>query len=724
MEKHVNCRFCGYQCGLLATVEDGRLIKVRPDPGRFPYDENILRHCRRWPTAPQFLAHPARINFPRKRTGERGAGQFEQISWETALAEISDRLSDLKGQYGAKTLASAIGGPHTTYWPLHRFMTLFGSPNNMGIGQICWNPGVWTNLLMYGRHIDMELMPGITNCAVLWGVNPADSDNSLFWQTVRQFRQNGGELVVIDPRQTATAREATLYLPIQPGADPYLALALLHVVIREKLYDRDFVAEWCHGFPELTAHTGPYSPGEVAGVCGLAAEEITRLARLYAKEPPSTLYTGRGLDQLGQNSLPTHQAIAALRAITGNLDYPGASLLTAMPDFRPEVDFELSAEMGAELKAAQLNAPRLKLQTYAAYEKLAAILAGHGFRPPERYLTSAHPNAVWQAMLKGEPYPVRALIVMAANPLLTQADSRLVHRALHSLDLLVSLELFPTPTAMLADYILPIAGPLEKPVLETKAGIANIAYGGNGAAAPYFERRTDYDFFKSLGERLGQEGRWPWPDYEQALAAAFEPLGLGWDSFCQTGLYAPVAANSYFSYLLPAGDGKERGFATGTGKVELASEFLRSLAEPAIPPPAPLPAAEGFPLRLLTGSRYHPYYASSHRWLPALRRLHPAPWAEMAAQTAAAHGLVEGDDVLVQTERGEQIFTVHITPGAKNTVAVEYGWWFPEETGNEPHLGGMWRANANVLTSGDMETSDSYVGTWTYNGIPCRICKA
>jgi anaerobic selenocysteine-containing dehydrogenase len=132
-----------------------------------------------------------------------------------------------------------------------------------------------------------------------------------------------------------------------------------------------------------------------------------------------------------------------------------------------------------------------------------------------------HPNLVWRAMLTGNPYPIRSLIVMASNPLLTQADTRLIYKALKSLDLLVVLELFQTPTAMLADYVLPSAGILERPLLETKAGVANIAYGGDQAVDPYYERRPDFYFWKELGIRLGQEQEWPWKTYHQAWKPAW-----------------------------------------------------------------------------------------------------------------------------------------------------------------------------------------------------------
>ena len=242
-----NCRFCGYQCGLIATVINGRVTAVKPDSSRFPNNDIILRGCKRWPLIPQVMDHPQRVNFPLKRIGERGSGQWLQISWEQALDEIAEKLQSLKDKFGPEMLATSIGGPHTTFWPLHRFMALFGSPNNMGIGQICWNPGILTNTLTYGWPIDMEFDPANTSCALLWGVNPAESDNSLFWHSILEYRQEEKPLIVVDPRRTRTAEQATIWLPIRPGTDAVLALGFVYVIISEKLYDHDFVDRWCHG---------------------------------------------------------------------------------------------------------------------------------------------------------------------------------------------------------------------------------------------------------------------------------------------------------------------------------------------------------------------------------------------------------------------------------------------------------------------------------------------
>ncbi|HZK43298.1 MAG TPA: molybdopterin-dependent oxidoreductase [Syntrophomonadaceae bacterium] len=715
-----NCSFCGYQCALLATVEAGRVIKVQPDNKRFPYNNEIMKGCKRWPMIMEVMDHPQRINYPLKRIGERGSGRWQRINWEQALSEIADKLGKLKEEFGPETLATSIGAPHTTYWPLHRFMSLFGSPNNMGIGQICWNPGIWVNTLTYGWPIGMELSHDYTEAAMLWGINPAESDNSLFWDTIQKYKRQGKPLIVVDPRYTKTAEQATLWLGLKPGTDPVLVLGLIHVIIKENIYHHQFVEKWCHGFDKLVEHIVPYTPTYVEGITGVNADKISRAARLFAENSPGCIYNGRGIDQLGTNTFPTHRGLAILRAITGNVDVPGASHLAEMPDYIPELDLELS-DAFTTTEPVSIS-PKLLLQSYQGYAKTRELTMKHNKRLPMRYLTSAHPEKVWQAMITGNPYPIRSLIVMGSNPLLTQANTKLVYQALKELDLLVVLELVETPTAMLADYVLPSAGVLEVPLIETNAGITNIAYGGKQAVEPYYERRPDYYFWRELGIRLGQEEKWPWKNYEDALAGSLDPLGINWEKFCETGLY--FQENSYYKHEKTNEKGVPIGFATVSGKIELYSEFLKEIDADPLPQPKSLLSDDNYPLTLITGARYHPYYASSYHQIAYFRRLHPEPIVEMSEKTASSLSLLEGDKIYLETKNGRALFQTKITSMVDQVVSVEYGWWHPELEAYEPELGGIWRSNANLLTAGEDESSDhNLIGTWTYNGIPCRAVK-
>lgn len=711
-----NCQLCGYFCGALVTVgDDGRVAAIKPDPDRYPYDPAVIGKCRRFAANREILDHPGRINHPLKRSGERGSGSWTRISWEQAMEEIAERLEDLKARFGAESLATCISAPHTVYWPMHRFMNAWGSPNNIGMGIVCWNPRIWVNSLTCGWPVDDELRPDLTRSTILWGLNPAQSDRSVFWRNLNHFARQGGHLIVIDPRRTETARLTKDWVSIKPGTDAALALGMLHVILEEGLHDQAFVRDWCVGFDALAERVREYAPVKVAAITGVPADDVRRIARLYATERPSSIFTGLGIDQSGVNCTQALRAIAILRAVTGNIDVPGASLLNDRSDFVSEVELELPHLLPEEQKRKKLGAGRFALQRHEGYERMLQFTMRHGKQLPARYMTSTHPALAWQAMITGEPYPVRALVCMASNPLLCQADTRQVHRALSSLDLLVTLEKFLTPTAMLADYVLPITGGFEQAVVQMNGGVANVLYGGAPAIAPLHERRTDFEFWMDLGKRCGQAEHWPWGTLPAAMDDVLDPTGLTWREFCETGLYAPEPA--YFKYL-------EQGFATPSGKVELQSTLLEEAGHDPLPAFRRAPGAGGGDLLLITGVRKQPYYASEFRQVARLRRLHPEPLAEMSAETAASLGLKQRDLVWIATDKGRIRHRLDIVEMHPRTVSVELGWWFPERAAAEPELGGLWEANANVLTSADVAGCDPVLGQWSFRGIPCHVYPA
>ena len=728
--KPTNCHYCGYCCAFLATVEDGRVTDLVPDPSRYPYDERILAGCRRWRMNLDALDGPDRVNYPLRRAGKRGGNEWERVSWDEALDDIAARLRALADEHGPETLASAIGGPHASFWPLHRFRQLFGSPNNMGIGQICWNPRIWMDALTFGWTVEADIVPGVTECLFIWGTNPAQSDNSAFWRSILAFARSDAALVVVDPRRTQAAAVADLWLPVRPGTDCTLALGLLHVIIGEGLVDRAFVDAWCHGFDELAEHVRPYTPAHVAAVCGLPEDDIVRAARLFGRAGAAALVSGRGVDQVGANVAPTHRAICCLRAVTGNVDKPGSCVLAEGPDFVSEMELEMSDALAPERRARCLNTPFTPLQCYDGYDRARKLTEKLGRTLPERYLTSALPHLVLRAMEEGEPYPVRALIVNATNPLLTYADTHRVFDALMGLDLLVVLDYYMTPTAMIADYVLPAAGAIERPVLQVHGGVANMGYGGPAAVEPYYERRTDYDVFRGLGLRLGQEDAWPEETLADAFAAQLARAGMDWDAFCQLGIYWQPPAHA--KHELPGPDGRPQGFATTTGKIELASEFLPTLGGPRLPEPAapaaPLCSPElvedaeragGAHLPMITGSRKQPYNASMYFNNPAFRQKSPHPVAEVSEATAGRLGLKPGDRVEIATDKGSARFILETAPLRDDLVNVDYGWWHPEWEPGGPDLGGMWESNVNCLTS--CEPGEPLIGTWSYNAIDCVI---
>ena len=522
---------------------------------------------------------------------------------------------------------------------------------------------------------------------------------------------------MVDPRRTEAAAIADVWLPVRPGTDAVLALGLLNVIIGEELYDASFVDAWCSGFDELARAVAPLAPEAVAVTCGVSADDIRRAARLFSGGRASALVSGRGIDQIGAAVAPTHRALCCLRAITGNVDKPGACVLAEAPDFVSELAMEMSDAMPASCRAAALSSYRTPLQSYAGYDALRALTERLGRTPPMRYLTSAHPDLVLRAMEEGRPYPIRALVVQATNPLLTYGDTARVQRALAALDLLVVLEYRLTPTAQLADYVLPIAGALERPVLQVHGGIANAAYGGPAAVAPYYERRCDYDVFRELGRRLGQAEFWPEETLEDAFASQLLPAGLSWEEFCIEGTYWPRPA--YAKHEALGADGRPVGFATTTGRIELASEFLPFHGGSRLPGPVlGGPKAPRRPLTLITGARRQPYNASMYFENPRFRDGAAAPEATVSPACAEALGLREGDAVEVVTDAGVARFVLAVAAMRDDVVSVDYGWWHPE-WGADERLGGMDESNANHLTR--CEVGEPMIGSWSYNAIPCDL---
>lgn len=727
--RRANCHYCGYLCAFLATVEDGKVVDLSPDPTRYPYDEKILAGCRRWQMNLSTIDAPDRINYPMRRVGDRGANEWERVSWDEAIEGIACALEALAAESGPETLASMIGGPHTSFWPLHRFMSLFGSPNNMGIGQICWNPRIWMDVLTFGWTVEADIVPGVTECVVIWGTNPAQSDNSAFWRALIGISKSDVPLIVIDPRRTQLAALADLWIAPKPGSDIWLALGMLNVIIEEGLYDAAFVSEWCSGFDELERHVRAFDLERVSAECGVAPDDIETAARLFAGARSAALVSGRGIDQVGRNVAPTHRAICCLRAITGNVDAPGSCVIAEKSDFVPEVDLEMSDALSPEQRAKCLNTGYTPLQSYEGFAYVRSLTEKHGRTLPQRYLTSAHPDLALRAMETGEPYPVRALIVEATNPLLTYADTHRMYNALMSLDLIVVIDYYLTSTVQIADYVLPAAGALERSTFQAHGGVANIAYGGAAAVEPYYERKCDYDMFRALGVRLGQGAFWPEETFEDALAATLEPCGMSWEEYCERGIYYVAPRYAKHAQPLP-GETEPRGFATETGKIELASEALTHLGGQRLPAPceqvslcSDLVRAWGTHLTLITGSRKQPYNASMYFNNAAFRRKSAYPMAEMSEATARKCGVSEGDTVMLSTDYGQARFKVGIATMVDDVVSADYGWWHPEWAPGAPELGGIWESNINCLTSCDVEQGEEMIGTWSYNAIDCVVSK-
>ncbi len=342
----------------------------------------------------------------------------------------------------------------------------------------------------------------------------------------------------------------------------------------------------------------------------------------------------------------------------------------------------------------------------------------------------AHYPSVIRAMLTGDPYPVRAGLTIGSNPMVTAANTKLVYKALKSLDLYVVKDFWLTPSAQLADYVLPTASWIERPELYCTYGNSTSIISGETALPAKMEGEyeywTDYDFFRALGLRLGQEGYWPWKSMEEAYEYQLQPLGLTFPEFMEqkNGLYFPP--DEYKKHE------RKQGFGTPTGKLELYSTILEKLGYDPLPefhePRESLVSrpdlAQDFPLTLITGGRVRPYFHSEHRQIASVRKKRPEPRVQVHPETAKKFGIDDGDWIWIETPRGKIRQKCVCFDGiAEEVVHAEHAWWFPELPGEEPWLAGVWESNVNILTDDDPERCNRRSGGWPLKTALCRIQK-
>jgi anaerobic selenocysteine-containing dehydrogenase len=520
-------------------------------------------------------------------------------------------------------------------------------------------------------------------------------------------------------------------------------MAWINVIIARGLYDREFVEQWTYGFEQLKQRAAEYSPERVAEITWIPADQIIASAIAYAGNKPGCINSGLAPDQLGRNATRVEQAKLCLHAITGNMrgEAPGLApegpgpIVNGVMAMRDSM-MQMAELCSPEQRAKQLGSDRFKLMTWPAYERMNALyqqtygvplsMSGHSFAAPE--------PAIWRSIIDGVPYPTKALITWGSNPLLNAANTKLVYKALKSpnLDLHVVLEHFMTPTAMLADYVLPAASKLERGTLSTMEDFTSVFVAAERAIQPIGERKSDYYFFRELAIRLGFGESFPWKTEEELYNYRLQPLGITFAD-AATRKYVIASAEPWTYDKINPRTGKVTGFATRSGKFELYSNLLEELGYDPLPyyeePPespvrTPETAAE-YPLILIDGGRFLPQFQSEHRQFGmGLREQHPDPLLQIHPETAAELGLRESDWARIETPRGAIVMKTQLTTGIDpRVVHAEHNWWFPEQPGAEPSLHGLWQSNVNVLTTDDLDACDQVTGSWPGRALLCRVTR-
>ncbi|MFH1651864.1 MAG: molybdopterin-dependent oxidoreductase, partial [Chloroflexota bacterium] len=335
---------CHEGCGVRLYVKDGRLVKVEGDPD-FPLTGGRL--CPRCLALPEVIYHPDRLKYPLKRVGERGEGKWQRITWDEAYNIIVARFNAIKQEYGAEAVIFCRGTGRDIRPYLARLCFSYGSPNQVGFGPLdghaCYAPKIATMGAVLGGFAVADCAQAyperydhpewrVPECIVIWGNNPlyASPDGFLGHWIIDCLRR-GTELIVIDPRKTWLATRAKHWLQIRPGTDAALALGMLNIIIKERLYDREFVDKWTYGFDKLAERAAQYPVERMAEITWIPKEDILAAARMFARSKPASVQWGFAVDTT-KESFSAGRAILSLFAITGNLDVPGG-MITVFPPY-------------------------------------------------------------------------------------------------------------------------------------------------------------------------------------------------------------------------------------------------------------------------------------------------------------------------------------------------------------------------------------------------------
>jgi len=703
------CRMDHGGCGVLIHVKDGAVVRVEGNP-EHPISKGKL--CVKGRSAIDHLYHPDRLSYPLKRKGERGEGKWERISWDEALDAVANAMSSVKDRYGAEAVALGAGtGRSNPFSLIYRLANVIGTPNVFHPSHVCYVPklravevtcpgsfekGGWFERLFYPFDV-------IPKCLIEWGsrasIASVDSPHPCYVGFTAALPKIE-KVIVVDPRYTWEASKAYLWLQIRPGTDGALALGMLNVIVNEGLYDKEFVEKWTFGFEKLVERVKDWPPEKAAEITWIPADKIREAARTYACSKPSIIHPGVAAEQ-HVNTTQTLRALIIMMGITGNLDVPGGNVLSQKTIHRALERLEAWERLPQEQARKRLGGDRFKL-----------ITSGHWPTVP--------PPLIYESIITGRPYPIRAIYLCATNPMVATENTKMVYEALKRLDFLAVAELYMTPTAELADIVLPAASWLEKDELqEVQAEWGILAR--QKVIEPLGERWSDLKILLELVRRLGDTDSFA--DARAVIDHILAPSGVTFEELQQKGFvsFLPMRYKKY----------EEQGFSTPSGKFEIYSQALEQMGYDPLPhykepPESPVSTpelAKEYPLILTTGGRIPCFFHSEFRQIKKLRRQCPDPVVEIHPKTAQRYGIREGDWVWIESKRGRIKQKAKLTTGIDpRVVHAQHGWWFPEDKRPEPSLHGVWESNVNVLTSG--EEKDEAMGSSPLRGLLCKIYKA
>ncbi len=642
---------CPDTCSWVVEVRDGTAERLSGDPAH-PFTRGTL--CAKVNHYLERVYHPDRVLHPLKRVGRKGEGQFVRVSWDDALADIASRWHAIAAESGAEAiLPYSSAGVQGLIQMSSLDRRLFGSMGCSGLDRNICGAVATAGLsatIGCGTGIDPEQVVH-SRFIVLCGTNTVVT-NLHFWPLVLEARRRGATIVVVDPIRTRTADAADWHVQIRPGSDAALALAMMHVMIRDGLVDHDYVSQHAIGYDALVDRVREYSPTQVSPTVGLPVDDIERLARAYATTQPSLLRPLIGLEH-HRNGAMVFRTLACLAVLSGAWKHRGGGLARSTHAIQFEV-LDMDRVLMPEMDAPGVRVLNMR--------DLGTDLCSRDLQPP-----------------------VRMLMVYGANPMVSMPNQDRIREGLLREDLFTVVhDLFVTDTARYADYVLPATSQIEHLDLSPAWGHLYLAL-NRPAIAPCGESLSNTELFRRLARALGRTEAWLFESDESMLRAALASghpwlNGITFERLWEEG-YARLNCPEDWR---PFANG---GFATRSGKAELYSEALLELGHDPLPWAGEIRSSEG--LQLITGKSLY-FLNSGYSNHDRHQRRAGDLFIEMHPDDAITRGVASGDDVRVWNERGELRAVCSVSDRVRPGVA-----WMP--FGGCKDASGA-RRSVNVLT--------------------------
>jgi anaerobic selenocysteine-containing dehydrogenase len=642
---------CPDTCGWIVEVRDGAAERLYGDPGH-PFTRGTL--CAKVNHYLERVYHPDRVLHPLKRVGPKGEGQFARVTWDEALTDIASRWRAIVDECGAEAiLPYSSAGVQGLIQQASIDRRLFGSMGCSDLDRnICGavaSAGL-SATIGTGTGIDPEEIVH-SRFVVLWGTNTIVT-NLHYWPFVREAQRRGAKIVVVDPIRTRTAEAADWFLQIKPATDATLALAMMHVIIRDGLVDHEYVSQYAIGYEPLAERAQQYAPEKVADTVGLSASEIERFAREYATTQPSLVRALIGPEH-HRNGAMQFRTLACLPVLTGAWRHRGGGLARSTHKLHFAVLDMDRVEM------PELQKPGVRVLNM---RDLGKDLCDRALQPP-----------------------IRALMVYGANPMVSMPNQSRIREGLLRQDLFTIVhDLFVTETALYADYMLPATSQIEHLDLSPAWGHLYLAL-NRPAIAPRGESMSNAELFRRLAKALGRSEAYLFESDESMLRGALASghpwlEGISYERLWEEG-YARLNCPEDWR---PFANG---GFPTATGKAELYSEALRAAGHDPLPSAGEIRSNGG--LQLITGKQLH-FLNSGYNNQDRHRRRAGELFVEIHPADAERRGVCAGTYVHVRNERGDVRALCRVSDRVRPGIA-----WMP--FGGFMDAGGA-RHSVNLLT--------------------------